>query len=351
MKKVLAPYMKVGFKDNKLYLGFGSIKKIIHDKFEQKLILEILACLKKPTDKSGILKSLMRKYENSEVLSKFVDEIFESPYVIDIGIYKREDRYSRNLLYYNLNKIDPLKVQHALESKHIVILGCGGIGNIASLLLSSLGVRHLTLIDDDKIELSNLNRQFAFCEKDVGFFKTDILKQAILDRNSSIQVDILKMKITTENVNTLPIADLVILSADSNGIVRLINEFSLKNNVPYLNIGYIQDIACWGPFVIPYKTCCFLCQNNLANQESDFELMNLVNLINQKNQVPSNGFVNTLAASFGVLDVVRYLGKFGQVMSYNKRIGLHTDSLKWEEQSWSKNPECVYCKQILEPIS
>jgi len=341
MKKVLAPYMSVGFKEKNLYLGFGSIKKIIYDKLEQKLILEILASLKVPSDKSDVFRILSHKYHNHDFLNKWIDEIFESPFVIEDMIYDREDRYSRNLLYYNLNHVDPLKVQNALATKHVLILGCGGIGNLAGLMLATLGLKHLTLIDSDEIELSNLNRQFAFCEKDVGCLKTYVLKEAIQNRNSAIRVDTLELKITADNKHLIPKADMMILSADSRGIVPLINEYSLINNIPYLNIGYIQDISCWGPFVIPYQTSCFLCQNNLANQEPDHELAKWVNLINEKIQVPSNSFVNTIAASLGVLDVVRYLGGFGQIMSINKRIGLHTDSLRWETQPWERNPKCI----------
>ena len=333
--------MRVGFKEENLYLGFGSIKKIIHDKLEQKLILEILASLKKPSTRADLFSALSFKYQNDDFLTRWIDEIFESPFVMEAGVYDRENRYSRNLLYYNLNHADPLKIQNVLEDKHVVVLGCGGIGNIAGLILSTLGLKHLTLIDDDKIELSNLNRQFAFCEKDVERQKTTVLKEAIQNRNASIQVDTLELKVNADNKDNIPKSDIMLLSADSNGIVNLINAYSLKSNIPYLNIGYIQDIACWGPFVIPHQTSCFLCQNNLANQEPNQELMNWVRLINEKIQPPSNSFVNTIAASFGVLDIVRFLGGFGQVMSINKRIGLHTDSLQWETQSWEKNPKCI----------
>jgi len=341
MKKVLAPYMSVGFKEDDLYLGFGSIEKIIRNHSEQKLVLELLAYLKNPSSKTDLFSVFLPKYPNRELLKKWIDDIFDSQFVIEEGIYDKEDRYSRNLLYYNLNHADPLKVQKTLESKHVVIVGCGGIGNIACMMLATLGFKHLTLIDDDIIELSNINRQFAFCEKDVGLLKTSVLKQAILDRNRSIQVDTLELKISNENKNLIPKSDFMILSADSRGIVQMINEFSLENNIPYLNIGYILDISCWGPFVIPHQTSCFLCQNNLANQEPRSEFLPLVKLINEIKQLPSNSFVNTIAASFGVLDIVRYLGGFGQVMSLNKRIGLHTDSLEWETQSWNKNPKCI----------
>lgn len=82
------------------------------------------------------------------------------------------------------------------------------------------------------------------------------------------------------------------------------NEYALRREIPYLNIGYIQDIACWGPFVIPFQTSCALCQNKIANHQPDEEVAAWVRLINEKLQPPSNSFVNTIAATLGVLDVV-----------------------------------------------
>lgn len=188
-----------------------------------------------------------------------------------------------------------------------------------------------------------MNRQFTFSEKDIGLLKTKVLKQALIDRNSNVKVDTLELKVNKDNINNIPKSNIIILSADSLGIVKLINGYSLKNKIPYLNIGYILDIVAWGPFVIPNQSSCFLCQihNNIANEHVDQELMELANKINQNFQQPSNGFVNTLAATFGVMDIVKYLGNFGKIESLNKRIGLHTNSLKWEIQNWDKNPKCI----------
>lgn len=126
--------------------------------------------------------------------------------------------------------------------------------------------------------------------------------------------------------------------------IPTVNGYSLKHNVPYINIGYVQDIAVWGPFVIPGKTGCFYCRQIVANNE-DIDSGIKLNLkkINFQHQAPSNPSVNMLASSMGLLDIIKYLGDFGEIHSLNKRVGLWTHSLKLETQDCSINPECEVC--------
>ena len=64
------------------------------------------------------------------------------------------------------------------ESK-ILIVGCGGLGSIAATYLSMSGVKKIGLVDNDKIELSNIPRQLFFFEQDIGKFKADVLKKKL----------------------------------------------------------------------------------------------------------------------------------------------------------------------------
>jgi hypothetical protein len=68
-------------------------------------------------------------------------------------------------------------------------------------------------------------------------------------------------------------------------------------------------------------------------------------IINDGYRAPSIAPINQLASSLATLDIMRFLGGFGEVSSYNKRIGVWTHSLKIEEMDFAKNPVCNLCAQ------
>lgn len=94
------------------------------------------------------------------------------------------DRNSRANLYYRLVGLEPQAAINRLQKMTIAIVGCGGIGNYLSQILATTGAGTLILIDDDKIELSNISRQFLFSESDVGCLKIDIIERELKKRNS-----------------------------------------------------------------------------------------------------------------------------------------------------------------------
>ena len=79
-------------------------------------------------------------------------------------------RYSRQILLPEVGEIG----QQRLAQCHVIIVGIGGLGTLAAQYLAAAGVGQLTLIDADKIELSNLPRQLLFNETDIGRFKAEI---------------------------------------------------------------------------------------------------------------------------------------------------------------------------------
>jgi len=78
-------------------------------------------------------------------------------------------RYSRQIM---LPQVD-IAGQQALLDSHVLIIGAGGLGSPASMYLAAAGVGRLTLVDNDTVELSNLQRQLAHTETDLGANKAD----------------------------------------------------------------------------------------------------------------------------------------------------------------------------------
>lgn len=336
--------MRAGFKGELLYLGFGSIHSVITDIEIQEIYLHLLDYWANDRLEKDVHQYLIDKGFNSESVETIIKEAIQKNYIINSEFYNREDIFSRNHLFYTLLGNNPHDVQNRLEKKHVLILGCGGIGNLISVSLATAGIGRLTLVDDDKIERSNLNRQFMFTKHDIGNYKTTTLKQALLDRAENLSINTFEQRVSKELLDTIEHIDLIVLSADSSDCTPLVNAYCAKNKIAFINICYLQDVPIWGPFYIPGKTGCFYCQDNLAGADNaSKELSNIIDKINNKVQPPSNAGINMLAASLGYLDILKFLGEFGEILTANNRIGLWPNHLIAERQNYSANESCKVC--------
>lgn len=345
---ILAPYVTLGFIDKALSVGFGSIQHKIKDRDLIHIIIDACCYLKKPISLDELQTALSHQYPNQiSTIGKALDILSQNHMLLDYGSYDPDNRYSRQHLYFNLNGLDFNDAQKELAHKHITLIGCGGIGNIVSISLATAGVGQLTLIDDDHIELSNLTRQFMFKEEDVGLDKTQVLCDELVARNSDIKIHCINEKFDTlEKFKQLPDCDLVVISGDSFGICDVTNAWSFAQRIPFINVGYIQDIAVWGPFIIPGVTGCYQCfaQHNLSHQSENDIVIDKLKEINRGYQAPSIGAVNMLAAAHATLDILRYLtGNFDAISTLGNRKGVWTHNLLTQTQTYKPRPDCSIC--------
>ncbi len=149
-------------------------------------------------------------------------------------------RYSRQEIF--LGK----KSQKILSKSKVAIVGLGALGTVSAELLTRSGV-NLTLIDRDLIELTNLQRQTLFSEKDINKPKVLVAEKKLRRINSEIVIKSHFINLDFQNVNLLKSE--VILDCTDNLETRfLINEFSVKNRIPFIyasaikNNGYVFNV-------------------------------------------------------------------------------------------------------------
>jgi molybdopterin/thiamine biosynthesis adenylyltransferase len=338
--------MKVGVQNGKLYLGFGSIQREFVDRVQIDAALALADYWRIPRSSGEALRFLagvacVSESDAANLISIFLAQRI----VIAASATDLSGRYSRHHLFYSMSGASPQDVQARLQGSHVLILGCGGIGNVISTTLAAAGVGQLTLVDDDVVELSNLTRQFMFTEGDVGRGKVSRLSAGIRERSQSTRVQEISRAIRGwRDLEELPRADLIVVSADSPGIVETVNRFCVEHRLVFLNVCYVNDIAVWGPFVIPGETGCWSCRDILATSEGlGARSAEVIANINSYYQVPSFAPVNLLASSLALLDIVMYLGRYGKIKSLNRRIGLWTHDLHFETQDCRRNPDCRVC--------
>lgn len=90
-----------------------------------------------------------------------------------------------------------------LQKTHVTVLGVGGVGSWCTEALARTGIGKLTLIDFDTIEITNSNRQLHTTSKTVGLFKADVLASRLLEINPNLEVEVIKEKLTPENIDEI----------------------------------------------------------------------------------------------------------------------------------------------------
>ncbi len=133
-------------------------------------------------------------------------------------------RYARHLVLKEIGGPG----QQALLAAKVAIVGAGGLGGPAGLYLAAAGVGHLSLIDDDKVATSNLQRQVQFVNTDVGMPKAIVMADTLKDLNPDISIKAHQERLTPSNATALLSGfDVILDGTDSFETRFLINKAAL----------------------------------------------------------------------------------------------------------------------------
>lgn len=126
-------------------------------------------------------------------------------------------RYNRQIV---LPQID-LDGQEQLHGAKVAIVGMGGLGNAAAMSLVASGIGHVTLIDNDIVDATNLPRQTLFTDAEVGQPKVAAASASLTKLNSDCRIHCLQTMLTHENATDLLAGQDVVLDCTDNKIARL----------------------------------------------------------------------------------------------------------------------------------
>ena len=135
------------------------------------------------------------------------------------------ERYSRQIVLKNIG----LSGQKKISISKVFIIGAGGLGCPIADLLCRAGVGEIGIIDNDKVSLSNINRQTLFNTTDINKFKVEVIKKKLKKINPLVKINIFKKKINEKNINRLISKYQIIVDASDNFNTKfLLNERSIK---------------------------------------------------------------------------------------------------------------------------
>ncbi|GAB2021288.1 hypothetical protein RyT2_03620 [Pseudolactococcus yaeyamensis] len=187
-------------------------------------------------------------------------ELFSSHILLDYRL-ELSSAFSRNNGYFSLTT-SSVSYQE-LKEKRLLILGAGAIGTHIVWQLCAMGIKHLTILDFDQIELSNLNRQLLYRHIDIDRNKVDVLKEQLEAIFPEVLIEIIHQKLYhIKDVREVIKSDfdLVVKAIDTpEEMTEWVGQVAFENKVSMVQGGFIGTTGVVGPNYIPEKTPCYHC--------------------------------------------------------------------------------------------
>lgn len=166
-------------------------------------------------------------------------------------------RYERQMLFAPIGPAG----QERLRNCTAVVAGVGALGSVAASMLTRAGVGHLRLVDHDRVELSNLQRQMLYDEEDVqaGRPKVEAAADRLRRANSDITIESHVARIADDNVSGLVAgADVVIDAVDNFRAKFALNAAALALGIPLVYGALSGSYGLVAP-IVPRRTACLCC--------------------------------------------------------------------------------------------
>jgi adenylyltransferase/sulfurtransferase len=149
--------------------------------------------------------------------------------------------------------------QKLIRSSRVAVIGAGGVKSPLLFYLAAVGVGHLRIIDYDRVELSNLNRQILYTVGDIGRYKAEAAAKRLTELNPAILIEPVVTRLTSDNFSeTLDGCDLVFEGGDSLGARLAFNREALVRRMIYIHASAQYNYA-YVLTVVPFVSACMEC--------------------------------------------------------------------------------------------
>jgi len=236
-------------------------------------------------------------------------------------------RYSRQIL---LSAVD-VDGQEILCGARVLVVGAGGLGCPVGLYLAGAGVGKLTVVDSDVIELSNLHRQIAYCEDDVGKSKAEVLAAAMQSINTDIEVTFLVARVDSVWLERhCSQVDLVVDCTDNFAVRTAINKACLVAGIPLVSGAAIRQQGQIAVYDFRRTGCgCYACLYGTGTEENDLCIQSGV-------LGPVTGIVGSMQALLAIKVLC------GEDVSGRLHL-FDGESMQWRSLKFARDPDCPLC--------
>ena len=242
-------------------------------------------------------------------------------------------RYSRHIL---LDEIG-IEGQERILAAHALVIGTGGLGSPVALLLGAAGVGRLTLVDEDTVDLTNLQRQIAHTTDRVGQAKVDSARQAVQAINPGTQVEAVKARADEALLDQwVPMATVVLDCSDNYATRQAVNAACVRHGVPLVEGAAIRFDA--QITVIDPRDATSPCYACLFDPHAEFEEVacSTMGVFS-----PMVGIVGSMQAA----EALKLIAGIGQSLA-GRLLMLDGRSMEWSTLRTARNPHCSVCAPL-----
>ena len=240
-------------------------------------------------------------------------------------------RYSRQII---LKDVGPIGQKKIINSK-VLVVGAGGLGCPVIDYLSRAGVGNIGIVDNDKVNISNIHRQSLYTSKDVGKFKVNIAKKKVKLINPQIKIKTFKVRIDNKNIKKIfKNYDFIVDGSDNFKTKFLLNKYCL-NHKKILIVGAISKMD-GHIFTFDYKNKNNPCLKCFYQTEPSDEILNC----------EYEGILGPVAGIVGNIQAIEVLKKILKIgdKSSKKILILDLSKLDFRRVEFKKKVSCI-CKK------
>ena len=237
------------------------------------------------------------------------------------------DRYARHIVLPQIGGAGQLR----LKAARVAIVGAGGIGAGAIPALTGAGIGHLTIIDDDRVELSNLQRQPLYAENQIGERKADLAARFVGKRNPHVECRTVADRIDGDNVDAiLSDHDLIIDGTDNFATRLVVSDAAVRLGIPLISAAAQQF---QGQVALFRGRPCYRCFVGDAFDADDCDTCAELGVL---------GALTGTIGNFAALLTIRELVGIGPDAAGTLRL-FDGSSLAWRQIRIAADPACKAC--------
>jgi len=236
------------------------------------------------------------------------------------------ERYDRQIMIEGIGE----EGQERLKRAKVVIAGIGGLGSPVAIYLAAAGVGMIRLVDHDRVELSNLNRQVLHGDEDVGRRKVDSAIEKLKKLNQWVEIDAVTETITEDNVSQLVTGfDLIVDAMDNLPTRYVLNKAAIDQKIPFFH-GAVYGFEGRAMTIIPGESACLWCMYQGRVSKGKF---------------PVIGVAPAVIGCIQATEVIKYITGIGELLT-NRVLIYDGLNLEFSQFTVKRDPNCEHCGHL-----
>lgn len=222
--------------------------------------------------------------------------------------------------------------QEKLLNSKVLVMGLGGLGCAASPYLVAAGIGEMTLVDFDRVEVSNLQRQILHTDNDLNRNKVDSAKESLQPLNPSCKIQTIHAQLDQQALSDLVQQHTLVLDCTDNLVTRKqINQCCFQHKTPLVSGAAIRMEGQVSTFTMKENTPCYECFSQQMGEQQ-------LSCVESGVLGPIVGMVGSTQA----MEAIKLISGFGTPLQ-GKLLLIDGKTMDFRSFSFAKNPQCKTC--------